>query len=233
VRWQAGQTMQAIIFDMDGLMVDTEPLYWEVARELAARFGKSVSDATLRKMMGRSRHESMQIFAQDCGIDRPIDELLAERERLMLQRYARGVEPMPGLREILDRFHGRLKLAVATSSPMKFTDVLLPALGLARYFHVIQTGDQILRGKPDPEIYLKTMSRLQARPDECIVLEDSRAGALAAHRAGAYVIAIPSALTAQEDFSFADARVRNLHEAAEQIERVLASPQPRTTTSRA
>jgi HAD superfamily hydrolase (TIGR01509 family) len=210
---------RALIFDMDGLMVDTEPLYWEVARLLAREHGKSVADQTLRKVMGRSRIDSMRIFAEECGITSvTAEQLLEQRERLMLERFAEGVEPMPGLREILARFRGRLRLAVATSSPGKFTDVLLPSLGIADYFDIIQTGDHITHGKPDPEIYFKTMSRLDVVPRQCIVLEDSNAGALAAHRAGAYVIAVPTELTAEQDFGFADARSRNLLHAAQTVE---------------
>ena len=209
---------QAILFDMDGLMVDTEPLYWEVARELAGRFGRRVSDETLRRMMGRSRHESMCIFVESCDIGASPDELLTLREQMMIQRFRRGVEPMTHLREILMQFHGRLKLGIATSSPRKFVDVLLPALGVEPFFEAVQTGDEIINGKPDPEIYLKTMSRLQVAPRETIVLEDSRAGALAGKRSGAYVIAVPSPLTESEDFSFADHRARNLTEAAAHIE---------------
>ena len=105
--------IRALIFDMDGLMVDTEPLYWDVARTLARNCGKEISDDTLRKMMGRSRIESMRIFAEACGIDSPTPEdLLVERETLMLDRYGRGIDPMPGLREILERFRGRLRFAV-------------------------------------------------------------------------------------------------------------------------
>jgi HAD superfamily hydrolase (TIGR01509 family) len=215
--------IQAMIFDMDGLMIDTEPLYWEVARQLARQYGKSVTDPTLRRMMGRSRIDSMCIFAQDCGItSRTPEQLLIDRENLMLQRYAAGVEPMPGLREILARFHGRLRYAIATSSPKKFTDVLLPAMGIASEFEVIQTGDDIARGKPEPEIYLKCIERMKLSPGECVVLEDSLAGATSAHRAGAIVIAVPSYLTASDDFSgVATDRVENLQKAAERIDNLL------------
>jgi HAD superfamily hydrolase (TIGR01509 family) len=218
---------QAIIFDMDGLMIDTEPMYWEVGRGIAKKYGAVCTDETFRKMMGRERLQAMKIFAEQCGISAATpQQLLDEREVLMVKRFAAGVEPMAGLHEMLEKFQGRLKFAVATSSPKKFTDVLLPALGLDRYFDVIQSADDIVHGKPEPEIYLKAAARLGVEPGNCFVLEDSPAGALAGHRAGAYVIAVPSPLTSGEDFSFAGARASNLHEAAAIIEKLIAIPSP-------
>jgi HAD superfamily hydrolase (TIGR01509 family) len=209
---------QAIIFDMDGLMVDTERLYWAVAREIAAQRNKTVPDATLRRMMGRSRLESIRIFMQECAItDRNVDQIADERDKLVLERFRAGFEPMPGLIEILKRFHGRLKLGVATSALRKFTDVILPTIGVDEFFQAVQTGDDIVNGKPDPEIYLKAMAQVGVEPARCIVLEDSRAGAMSGHRTGALVIAVPSHLTASDDFSFADARVENLNQASEII----------------
>lgn len=211
--------LKALIFDMDGLMIDTEPIYWDIERNLAKQYGTTVSDATLRRMMGRSRLDSMRIFIADCGITGCTPEqLLVTREQLMLDRYAAGVEPMAGLHEILGRFHSQLKLAIATSSPRIFTNALLPSLRIDQFFEVIQTGDEIERGKPDPQIYLRAMARLNVQPSECVVLEDSHSGALSAHRAGAFVIVIPTALTDHEDFSFAHARAANLNEAIAIIE---------------
>jgi HAD superfamily hydrolase (TIGR01509 family) len=214
--------VRALIFDMDGLMVDTEPIYWEVTRELAKKFGTTVADSTLRRMMGRSAMEAMCFFARECGITAASPAgLLIEREQMMIARYAAGVEALPGLRQIIDRFRGRLRLAVATSSPRKFTDALLPALGVADAFEVVQTGDDVIHGKPAPEIYLKCMVSLGVAPAECVVLEDSPAGALAGKRAGAYVIAVPTHLTAGEDFSFTDAHAADLFEAAYQLDRLV------------
>jgi HAD superfamily hydrolase (TIGR01509 family) len=214
-------SVRALIFDMDGLMIDTEPIYWEVARALAQQYGTRVADATLRQMMGRSGLEAMGIFARECGITvaSPAD-LLREREEQMIARYTAGVAPLPGLHAIIDRFRSRLRLAVATSSPRKFTDVLLPALGLADAFAVVQTGDDVTHGKPAPEIYLKCMERLGVLPAECVVLEDSPAGALAGKRAGAHVIAVPTRLTAGEDFGCADAQAADLFAAADQLDRL-------------
>jgi HAD superfamily hydrolase (TIGR01509 family) len=214
--------IRAMIFDMDGLMIDTEHLYWEVGRELAREHGKTVSDQTLRKMMGRDRLASSRIFAEETGVPLAAEQVMVLREQKMLERFRRGgIEPMPGLREILARFHGRLRLGVATSSPRVLVEAALPAINVQTYFDAITAGDEITRGKPDPEIYLKTMSKLGTKPEETVVLEDVPAGALAGMRAGAHVIAVPSPLTAQEDFSqVAKVRVRDLFEAAEQIARL-------------
>lgn len=203
-------------------MVDTEPLYWDVARKLASQYGSPVTDATLRKMMGVSRLDAMNILAADCGIKLLTpQQLLIHRERELLARFSAGVEPMPGLLELLERFQGRLRFAIATSAPRTFVDAILPALRLQDRFEVVQTGDQIARGKPDPQIYLTTMEKLHVAASECIVLEDSHAGTLAAHRAGAYVIAVPTELTSAQDFSFTNAQVRNLSEASSQIEMLM------------
>lgn len=214
--------VSAILLDMDGLMVDSEPIFWEVARSLAHKHGKTVTDSTLRSMMGRSRIEAMQILAGDCKITSESPEspesLLIAREQMLIQRYSAGVLPMPGLIDLLKHVHGKLKLAVVTSSPKAFTDVLLPAMGVTSYFDVVQTGDEIDRGKPDPQIYLRTTERLGVEGGDCVVLEDSHAGALAGHRAGAFVIAVPTPLTADEDFTFANARASNLVEARAIIE---------------
>src|SRR3954452_12254629 len=220
--------IRAIVFDMDGLMVDTEELYWQVGRALAAEYGKTVLDETLLKMTGRDRLVSSQVFAADTGIPLSGEEGMHRRESMMLDLFRRGgLKSMPGLREILDRFRGRLKLGVATSSPRVLVEAALPALEVHAHFDAITAGDEIANGKPNPEIYLKTMAKLNVKPAECVVLEDAPLGATAGKAAGAYVIAVPSRLTVHADFSkIADARVADLFEASERIES-LVSAQPR------
>jgi HAD superfamily hydrolase (TIGR01509 family) len=210
--------MRAIVFDMDGLMIDSEKVYWEVGRQMAREFGKELSDQTLGKMMGRSPLKSVEIYARDLGLSQSPVELLEMREARVMRALEAGVDPMPGLFEVLDAFKPRHKLAIGTSAPMYLVDVIAKHLRLRPYFDVIQTSDDVVHGKPDPEIYLKAMARLDVPPAECAVLEDSSNGAMAGKRSGAYTIAVPSQYTRDQDFSFVDYLASNLIDAARHLE---------------
>ena len=209
--------MRAIVFDMDGLMIDSEKIYWAVGREIAREFGKEVSDQTLGRMMGRSPLDSVVIFAQETGITMEPKALHELREARVLRAIKAGVEPMPGLMEVLKTFKPRYKLAIATSAPRYMVDVILGGLKIAHFFDVIQTSDDVKNGKPEPEIYLKAFGKLGVPPREGFVLEDSSNGATAGKRAGAYVIAVPSAYTRDQDFSYADEVAGDLFDAARRI----------------
>ena len=209
--------IRAVIFDMDGLMIDTESLYWAAGREVARRYGKEVADATLGRMMGRSPIDSMRVFATELGIDENYSKLLEERDVKVFTRMKEGVTQMPGLLVVLVQLKPRFRLGICTSARPPFVAVALERLGIERYFDAIQTSHGVVHGKPDPEIYLKAMARLDARPEECVVLEDSSNGALAAKRAGAYTIAVPSVYTRDQDFSFVDYVATDLKDAAGHI----------------
>lgn len=210
--------MRAIVFDMDGLMIDSEKVYWAVGRELAREFGKEVSDQTLGRMMGRSPIKSMEVYAGELGLKQSPHELLEMREARVKKALEQGVDPMPGLFEVLEEFKSKYKLAIATSAPMYLVDVIAAKLRLRPYFDAIQTSDDVVHGKPDPEIYLNAMSRLDVPPAECAVLEDSSNGALAGKRSGAYTIAVPSRYTRDQDFSFVDYVAKDLKDAARHLE---------------
>jgi HAD superfamily hydrolase (TIGR01509 family) len=212
--------MRAVVFDMDGLMIDSEKIYWAVGREMAREFGKTLSDETLGDMMGRAPLESVALYRQALGLSQSPQELLEMREARVERAMQAGIEPMPGLYETLEALHPHFKLAIATSAPSRFLNVVLERLGLARYFSALQTSDDISRGKPDPEIYLKAIAKLGLKPDECFVLEDSSNGARAGKNAGAYVIAIPSEHTRRQDFSFVDYVAANLLDATAHIRKV-------------
>jgi HAD superfamily hydrolase (TIGR01509 family) len=127
---------------------------------------------------------------------------------------------LPGALEISHAFHGKMRLAIATGSPRILMELAIEKLGLDGYFDYLLPSDDIVAGKPDPEIYRRTVDVLGLQPEECIVLEDSSNGALAGHRAGCCVIAVPSEYTKNQDFHFADHIAGDLFEASEWIEEV-------------
>lgn len=213
--------MKAIIFDMDGLMVDTERLYFDTERIMAEKFNKEVKDETLWKMMGRKPIESMKVFAEDLEIDISLEELLKMRDELFVEKLKKELVPMPGLFDFLDEFKDKMKMAIATGSPYKFLQIVLDKLDLKRYFEVLQPSDEIINGKPNPEIYLKTVDKLRVLPSETIVLEDSSNGALAGVKAGCYTIAVPSRYTYKQDFSFVNYVAKSLIDAKDHIKKLM------------
>ncbi len=211
----------ALIFDMDGLMIDSERLYFAAEREMASAWGKEIRDEQLWPLMGRKPIESLRLLREILGIETSPEELLEWRNRLMLDKMRRDLGAMPGLYEILQAFHGRLKLAVGTGAQRDFLDIALDTLGIRGYFDCLQTADAVERGKPDPEIYLIACRRLGLPPKECIVLEDARNGVLAGKAAGCPVIAVPSDYTRGQDFSAADWVEPDLFAAQRRIEKLL------------
>lgn len=213
--------MEALIFDMDGLMIDSERLYFETQRQIAAVFDKAVSDHTLWKMMGRKPIESIGIFIDELKIRENPEKILSLRDRMMREKLKKDLVPMPGLYEIIDCFHPRLKLAIATGAPVEFLDIVLDNLDLKEKFSVCQTSDHVKEGKPHPEIYLKTCRKLGVRGTDCIVLEDSSNGVISAKAAGCYAIAVPSDYSRGQDFSMADCIADNLAAARLHIQGLL------------
>jgi HAD superfamily hydrolase (TIGR01509 family) len=211
---------QALI-DMDGLMIDSERLYWEVEKGIAREFGKEVGEETLWKMMGRRPIEGMRIFVQDLGLSLSSERVLEMRDELMREKYRNESEPMPGLMHILDAFYGRLKLAVCTGAQKEFMEIVIDRLKIRDRFDVLQASDEIKKGKPDPEIYLTACTKLHAAPQESIVLEDSANGCRAGKRAGCYTIAVPSEYSRGQDFGCADFIAADLFDAERHISNLL------------
>jgi HAD superfamily hydrolase (TIGR01509 family) len=209
--------MKAIIFDMDGLMVDSERLYQQAQEEITRQFNKTLPERARLKMMGRKPLESMKIFAEALDIPTDAEQLLETRNNIMREKYKNDLVPLPGLNHIIDAFYGKLKMAISTGAQEEFLDIVVDQLEIRNKFDVLQASDEIEQGKPHPEIYLKTCKKLGLNPGECIVLEDSLNGVLAGKRAGCYVIAVPSEYTKQENFDSADFVADDLFSAARHI----------------
>lgn len=206
---------------MDGLLIDSEKVYHRVSYEIAGELGVPLTDEILSAQMGRSPVESMELFRSALAITHlTAHELVAWRDRKMLAAFKEQVELMPAALDVLSRAARRFYIAIATGSTRNLVDVVVDTLAIRDQLHVILPSDEISRGKPDPEIYLTAARMLGVSPAECVVLEDSSNGALAGHRAGCFVIAVPNRYTLHQDFHFADRICSSLSEAWQVIEEI-------------
>lgn len=186
-------TVRLVVFDMDGLMFDTERISFLSFSKAVESCGFQLDEATFRKTIAANVKEVRQIYLEQFGKNFPFEEML-ERKFSFAEDYVhqQGVPIKPGLYELLTFLKAReIKMAVATSSNRSVAVDLLQLAKVAQQFDCVVCGDEIERSKPDPEIFLQAAKRLQCDPEDCLVLEDANKGVLAAHRAGMQVIMVP------------------------------------------
>ena len=207
-----------VVFDMDGVMVDSEPLQERATAEYLASHGaEALADAALLDdMMGRRVRELTDALAGRLGLDP--DRVFEDREAVFWRLLDEGVEAMPGLHAAVDRLAAAgLWLAVASSGTRAYVEHVLDRLRVRAAFTTVVSGEDVHRGKPDPEIYLLAAERLQADPDDCVAIEDTTHGIAAARAAGMRAVAVTHPMNATLDLSAADAVVPDLAAAADWI----------------
>ena len=181
-----------VVFDLDGLMFNTEELYQDVGTELLRRRGYEFSQTLLDQMMGRPSAVALQIMIDTHQLDATVQNLLDETDDIFPAVLETRLETMPGLLELLAALERHnISKAIATSSRRAFVERVLGRFELQPRFAHILTSEDITEGKPHPEIYLKAASRLGVSPTEMMVLEDSANGCKAAVAAGAITVAVP------------------------------------------
>ncbi len=180
----------AVIFDMDGLLVDSEPLWVASEADLLARHGSVMTEADRVATHGRSIEESVAVYAARLGgLDR--GELRTELLWLMERRYVAGAPPRPGARELVTALRGRVPLAVASSTTGALVRLALDGVGLLDAFDVVASGSDLGAAKPDPAVYLEACQLLGIEPRQAIAFEDSGVGVRAAVAAGIAVVGVP------------------------------------------
>lgn len=196
--------IEAVAFDFDGLMVNTEESFNIAGRELLRRRGHDLTPDVLRIMMGRRAAEAFGALIEYLKLDDDPDALREEYKGLFLAALKGRLAPMPGLFQLLELIERRgLPKAVCTSSERAYLDRMLAHFGLTSRFAVTLTADDVTHGKPHPEIYLTAAERLGVRPGNLLVLEDSENGTKAGAAAGAVAVSVPHEHSCTQDFSAA------------------------------
>jgi HAD superfamily hydrolase (TIGR01509 family) len=205
--------LRAVVFDMDGLMFNSEDVYTLTGTELLARRGHRFTRELKAEMMGLPAPLAFGAMIARHGLTEPWQELSVESNEIYLSLLHKHLAPMPGLMDLLDALEkAKLPKAIATSSVLSLVDECLAPYKLKPRFQFILTADDIVHGKPHPDIYLLAASRFGIDPKEMLVLEDSRNGCLAARAAGAYTVAVPGVHGEGLDYSMADMVLASLEE---------------------
>ena len=181
----------AVVFDLDGVLIDSEPVWERVRRELVAERGGHWALDAQRKLMGMSPQEWARYLSEDLGVGLAP----AEVARLVIDRmaasYREHLPLLPGAVEAVHRLAARWPLGLASSAPAALIETVLDSAGLRPYFQVTMSTEQVPHGKPAPDIYLAVTARLGCSPPDCAAVEDSSNGLRSAAAAGLRVIAVP------------------------------------------
>lgn len=221
---------RAVVFDMDGLMFNTEEVFYLVGVELLRRRGHQYTKALCDAIMGRPPRDSFETMIRWHGLQDSWEALAQESEELFLALLDGRLAPMPGLLELLDALEsvGRPK-AICTSSSRRLVEGILSRFAMQPRFAFTLAAEDIVNGKPHPEIYVKAAERFGIRPAEMAVLEDSQTGARAGMAAGALVVAVPGEHSRNHDFTGAHLVAQNL--ADPRLYEILGLQSPRASVT--
>ncbi|ADD44143.1 HAD family hydrolase [Stackebrandtia nassauensis] len=185
--------LSAVLFDMDGTLMDSEKLWAVGLRELCQRLGGELTNSLRLQLVGMDQRESMEVVHTAFGLPfSGIDDSAAWLIGRMKEIFADGVVWRPGAQELLHEVRSRgLATALVTATGRELVDVIIETIG-AHHFDATVVGDEVTHNKPDPEPYLTAMKTLRLSPADCLAIEDSPTGVASAHAAGSPVLAVPS-----------------------------------------
>jgi HAD superfamily hydrolase (TIGR01509 family) len=184
--------IEGVIFDLDGVLLDSEHVWDEIREQLARERGGSWHERAQREMMGMSSLEWSRYMHDEIGVPDPPEEISVEVVRRLEAVYRDHLPTVPGAKEAVERMADRWPLALASSSNRELIVLALELLGVADRFQTIVSSEEVARGKPAPDVYLEAARRLAVNPDRAAAVEDSHNGIRSAKAAGMRVVAIPN-----------------------------------------
>ncbi len=213
--------IKAVIFDLDGLIIDSEPLQLRAINQALAPVGITLTEADWVQRVGYKSIETIRLLRAQHGFDRDPEEIERAKVRAYQQiiREDGALKLMPGVSEAIHACQrAQLALALASSSIRADITVILEVFELSGLFEVIVAGDEVSKGKPDPEIFLKAAEGLAVDPAACLVLEDAPSGIAAANAAGMVSIAIPNRFTRHQNFDGAQVIIATLFDFVKELD---------------
>jgi len=184
--------IEAVVFDLDGVLLDSEQVWDQVREELVKERGGRWHEQAQTEMMGMSSVEWSRYMHDELDLPEPPEEISAEVVQRLDEVYRKRLPLIDGAREAVERLAARWPLGLASSSNREVIDLVLDLSGLARYFRVTVSSEEVPRGKPAPDVYLEAARSLGVPPERCAAVEDSHNGIRSAKAAGMRVIAIPN-----------------------------------------
>lgn len=203
--------IEAVIFDMDGVLTDSEPLYHLSLDQVLQAHGHSLTDEDNRVILGTTVEFTWQTLKDRFQLDGDLQDWIGVYDEVLLKNLRENIEPSPGLYDLLDNLDAQgLPFGLASSSQANWVDVILTILGIKQRFRVVMSGDMVTNGKPAPDIYLTAASKLGVEPSRSLVFEDSPHGIQAGKAAGMTVVAVLTDMTRDMDLSSADYHIESL-----------------------
>ena len=206
---------QAIIFDMDGVLVDSEPIFLNAINRLLRQEGQRIisEEENEKTLIGTTVAETWHLLKQSRDLPESIDAYVLKYDGIVREVFGEPLTPQPGVLQLLETCARRnLPTAVASSSLRDWVDIKLNSLGLQDSFDVVLGGDDVTRGKPEPDIYRLAAERLGLPPKRCVAIEDSPVGIAAAVASGAYTVAVRTEYTRNLDVSQANTILETLED---------------------
>lgn len=204
--------MKAVIFDMDGVLIDSEPLHFKVDKMVLDKLKINESEYYLDRFVGYTNYEMWKIIKSEHSIEKSIDELIDLQMTTKLKYLEESeYKPIDGIKELLEELkRNKIPIGIASSSPRIFIEAVINKIGIAEYFDNWISGEEVEKSKPEPDVFLKAAELLGAKPVECVVIEDSRSGTIAAKRAGMKCIGYKNLNSGTQDLSMADTIVNSI-----------------------
>lgn len=200
--------IKAVIFDMDGVIIDSEPLHYKVFKEyLHSKWGMSITDEEYSTFIGATNYHMYAVLKEKYQLAEEVTALVEEYEEKCSAYLteSKTEKPILGVDVLVKNlYQNNIRLALASSSPKKNIKLVLEMFGLAPYFEVVVSGQEVVNSKPSPDIFLRAAKLLNLLPEECLVFEDSKNGVAAAKEAGMKCIAFYNPNSGKQDLSRAD-----------------------------